>query len=227
MQGIMETLFDILYLSTVIIMGIIMIKKSGQNKQYRLFGIMAVILGCGDAFHLVPRAYGLLTTGLEANAEALGVGKLITSITMTIFYVVLYHIWRIRYDVKDKKGLTNIIYGLAIVRIILCAFPQNQWLSYYAPVSWGIYRNIPFALIGLIIIWIFHNKIKENNDKGFKFMPIAIILSFGFYIPVVLWSNTLPSIGILMIPKTLAYVWIVFMGYKEMKKLSNPHGVNN
>ncbi len=35
MQGIMETLFDILYLSTVIIMGIIMIKKSGQNKQYR------------------------------------------------------------------------------------------------------------------------------------------------------------------------------------------------
>ncbi len=58
-------------------------------------------------------------------------------------------------------------------------------------------------------------------------MPIAIILSFGFYIPVVLWSNTLPIIGILMIPKTLAYVWIVFMGYKEMKKLSNPHGVNN
>jgi len=58
-------------------------------------------------------------------------------------------------------------------------------------------------------------------------MPLAIILSFGFYIPVVLWSNALPIIGILMIPKTLAYVWVVFMGYKEMKNLSNPHGVNN
>lgn len=227
MQGIMETLFDILYLSTVIIMGIIMVKKSGQNKQYRLFGIMAVILGCGDAFHLIPRAYGLLTTGLEANAAALGIGKLITSITMTIFYVVLYHIWRIRYDVKEERGLTNTIYGLAIIRIILCIFPQNQWLSYNAPVSWGIYRNIPFALIGLIIIWIFYKKIKETNDKGFRFMPLSIILSFGFYIPVVLWSNTLPLIGILMIPKTLAYVWIVFMGYKEMKNLLNPHGLNN
>lgn len=227
MQGIMETIFDILYLSTVIIMGIIMVKKSGDNKQYRLFGIMAVILGCGDAFHLIPRAYGLLTTGLEANAAALGIGKLITSITMTIFYVVLYHIWRIRYDVKEESGLTNIIYGLAIIRIILCIFPQNKWLSYNAPVSWGIYRNIPFALIGLIIIWIFYKKIKETNDKGFRFMPLAIILSFGFYIPVVLWSNTLPSIGILMIPKTLAYVWIVFMGYKEMKNLSNLHGLNN
>lgn len=218
MQGIMETIFDVLYLTTVIIMGIIMIKKSGQNKQYRLFGIMAVILGCGDAFHLVPRAYGLLTTGLVANAAALGVGKLITSVTMTIFYVVLYHIWRIRYDVKDKKELTNIIYGLAIIRIILCAFPQNQWLSYNAPVSWGIYRNIPFAILGIIIIWIFFKKIVETKDKGFKFMPVAIILSFGFYIPVVLWADILPIIGVLMIPKTLAYVWVVFMGYTEMKK---------
>lgn len=219
MQGIMETLFDVVYLTTVIIIGIIMIKKSGQNKQYRLFGIMAVILGCGDAFHLVPRAYGLLTTGLEANAEALGIGKLITSITMTIFYVVLYHIWRIRYEVKGEKGLTTIIYTLAIVRIILCAFPQNQWLSYNAPVSWGIYRNIPFAMLGIIIIWIFYKKIKETNDRGFKFMPLAITLSFGFYIPVVLWANTVPIVGILMIPKTLAYVWVVFMGYREMRKL--------
>ncbi|HAK41915.1 MAG TPA: hypothetical protein DCM59_03305 [Clostridium sp.] len=219
MQGIMETLFDVVYLTTVIIIGIIMIKKSGQNKQYRLFGIMAVILGCGDAFHLVPRAYGLLTTGLEANAVALGIGKLITSITMTIFYVVLYHIWRIRYEVKSEKGLTTIIYTLAIVRIILCAFPQNQWLSYNAPVSWGIYRNIPFAILGIIIIWIFYKKIKETNDRGFKFMPLAITLSFGFYIPVVLWANTIPIVGILMIPKTLAYVWVVFMGYREMRKL--------
>ena len=219
MQGIMETLFDVVYLTTVIIIGIIMIKKSGQNKQYRLFGIMAVILGCGDAFHLVPRAYGLLTTGLEANAAALGIGKLITSITMTIFYVVLYHIWRIRYEVKGEKGLTTIIYTLAIVRIILCAFPQNQWLSYNAPVSWGIYRNIPFAILGIIIIWIFYKKIKETNDRGFKFMPLAITLSFGFYIPVVLWANTVPIVGILMIPKTLAYVWVVFMGYREMRKL--------
>ena len=59
------------------------------------------------------------------------------------------------------------------------------------------------------------------------FMTIAIILSFGFYMPVVLWSNTLLIVGILMIPKALAYVWVVFMGYKEMKKLLNLHGNNS
>ena len=44
MQAIMETLFDAVYLITVITLGIIMITKSKERKEYKLFGIMAVIL---------------------------------------------------------------------------------------------------------------------------------------------------------------------------------------
>ena len=217
MQAIMETVFDILYLSTVITIGVIMIRKSGGSKQYKLFGAMAVLLGAGDAFHLVPRAYALLTTGLEANAAALGIGKLITSISMTIFYVILYTIWKNRYNIKNSKTLTIAIYSLATIRIALCLFPQNDWLNFYAPVSWGIYRNIPFAIMGIIIIVLFYIEAKKHKDKYLRLMWLAIILSFAFYIPVVLWAGTLNWLGILMIPKTLAYVWIVLMGYSELK----------
>ena len=45
-------------------------------------------------------------------------------------------------------------------------------------------------------------------------MPLAVILSFGFYLPVVLFSGIAPAVGVLMIPKTLAYVWIVLMGWQ-------------
>lgn len=219
MQAIMETIFDIVYLSTVITLGVIMIKKSGDNKQYKLFGLMAVLLGSGDAFHLVPRAYALLTTGLEANAAALGIGKLVTSITMTIFYVILYTIWTKRYNFTQSKGLNIAIYSLAIIRVALCLFPQNDWLNYHAPVSWGIYRNIPFAIMGVIIVWLFFKQTRKHNDQSLRFMWLAITLSFGFYIPVVLWANTINWIGILMIPKTLAYVWVVFMGYIDIRKV--------
>ncbi|MEG1475745.1 MAG: hypothetical protein RSC10_08335 [Longicatena sp.] len=106
MQAIMETLFDIVYLTTVISLGIIMI-KNGKQKQYVLFGIMAVVLGCGDAFHLVPRALALCTTGLDSYVVALGIGKLITSITMTIFYVLLYYVWRARYKVQGKMHIPS------------------------------------------------------------------------------------------------------------------------
>ena len=88
-QAIGETSFDVVYLVTVITIGIMMILKSKGVKQYLLFGIMAVVLGVGDSFHLVPRALALCTTGLESYTVYLGVGKLITSITMTVFYILL------------------------------------------------------------------------------------------------------------------------------------------
>lgn len=221
MQAIVETLFDAVYLITVITIGIDMIRKSNGNRQYRLFGIMAVVLGAGDSFHLVPRALALCTSGLENFTVALGIGKFITSITMTIFYVILYYVWRIRYNIKGQKGTTVAVYLLSALRIILCLFPQNRWLDADSPLSWGIYRNIPFALLGLLIILLFYKTAKEQKDKAFRYMWLTIVLSFGFYIPVVLWADRIPMIGMLMIPKTCAYVWTVLIGFSAMKKEAN------
>lgn len=217
MQAIVETIFDAVYLLSVITIGIIMIKKSQGNRQYKLFGIMAVVLGVGDSFHLVPRALALCTTGLDNFTRALGAGKFITSITMTVFYILLYYVWRERYQIKGNHGITTAVYLLSGLRIILCLFPQNQWLSESSPLSWGIYRNLPFALLGILIIVLFFKSAKEHQDMKFRYMWLTIVLSFGFYIPVVLWADTLPMIGMLMIPKTCAYVWTVLIGYQAMK----------
>ena len=78
MQAIVETLFDAIYLISVITIGILMIRGSKGQAQFRLFGWMAVVLGAGDSFHLVPRALALCTTGLENYTVALGLGKWIT-----------------------------------------------------------------------------------------------------------------------------------------------------
>lgn len=225
MQAIVETLFDAVYLITVITLGIIMIRKSSGNKQYRLFGIMAVVLGLGDSFHLVPRALALCTTGLENFTTALGVGKLITSVTMTIFYILLYYVWRHRYHIAGKQGITVAVYILSGLRILLCLFPQNGWLSTNPPLSWGIYRNIPFALLGLLIIVLFFREAKAQKDTAFRWMWLTIVLSFGFYIPVVLWADAIPMIGMLMIPKTCAYVWTVLIGYQAMRRDAAKPGV--
>lgn len=218
MQAIFESLFDAVYLATVVTLGVMMIIRSEKDSQFRLFGLMAVVLGAGDSFHLVPRVVALYGAGLDAYTVPLGLGKWITSITMTIFYVLLYYVWRKRYGIKDRKGLTISIYVLAILRIVLCLMPQNRWLSAEAPLSWGIYRNIPFALLGLVVIVLFYKSAKEHKDTTFRWMWLTIVLSFGFYIPVVLWADAIPLIGMLMIPKTCAYVWTILIGYQAMKK---------
>lgn len=218
MQAIVETAFDAFYLVFVISIGIRMVKGSKNNRQFQLFGWMAIVLGAGDSFHLVPRALALCTTGLENYTVPLGLGKWITSVTMTIFYVLLYYVWCERYQIKGKNSLTIATYALAIIRIALCMMPQNDWLSANAPLGWGIYRNIPFAVLGLLTIVLFYKSAKENNDTSFQWMWLTIVLSFGFYIPVVLWADVIPMIGMLMIPKTCAYVWTVVIGYNAMKK---------
>ena len=217
MQAIFETLFDIVYLVTAITLGILMICGSRGRKQYFLFGAMAVILGCGDAFHLVPRAIALCTTGLENYTAALGIGKMITSITMTLFYVLLYYVWRFRYEVGGKKELTTTVWVLAIIRILLCFMPQNAWTSAEPPLSWGIYRNIPFVILGALIVVLFYRSARGNQDKPFRYLWLAVVVSFACYIPVVLFVDSVPPVGMLMIPKTCAYVWVVLIGYKAMK----------
>ncbi|MFZ2258115.1 MAG: hypothetical protein WAV55_08280 [Clostridiaceae bacterium] len=210
----MEPIFNILYLIIVLTMGITIIKNA--EKDLKIFGYMAILLGAGDAFHLVPRIISMVSAG---NFEAsLGFGKLVTSITMTFFYVLLYE-FLIKYYKTNRHKLTDwAVYGLAVIRIVLCLFPQNNWLHEEGNYTWEILRNIPFALLGIIIL-VFAGQVAKGN---FKHLMIAIILSFGFYIPVVLWADASPNVGLLMIPKTMAYVWIVVMGFQEMRQIKNP-----
>lgn len=216
-QAIAETIFDICYLGFALFAGITMLIK-GNTPLVKKAGWMTTLLGAGDAFHLIPRCYALWTDGLEANAAALGIGKFITSITMTVFYLILYYIWKEHYKVEDRKSLTQTMWMLSGLRIVLCLLPQNEWLAYRQPLLYGILRNIPFAIMGIIIIVIFVQEARRSNDKIFRFMPAAVALSFGFYLPVVLFGGIAPVIGMLMIPKTLAYVWVIIMCRRLVKR---------
>ena len=131
MQAIAETLFDIVYLTTVITLGDPHDPwMQGRIAQFRLFGIMAVVLGAGDSFHLVPRAVALCTTGLENYTAALGIGKLdyLGDHDHLLCAALLCLAAALPYP-GEERLLTAAVYGLAALRIILCLMPQNQWLS--------------------------------------------------------------------------------------------------
>lgn len=215
MGAIMESLFSIAYLTATAVLGILMVKQAKSDRQRLLFGILTLVLVGGDSFHLVPRIYGNLTGKLSELYTVLGFGTLVTSITMTVFYVLVYHFWCGRYKKQIKSTLTAVVYILALARIGLCLFPQNDWLSADAPLAWGIYRNIPFALLGGLMVYLFFNEAQKTGDKLFKYAWLAILFSFLFYLPVVLLAGSIPVVGVLMLPKTACYVWLVTMGFRD------------
>lgn len=207
--GLFEAVFDIVYLSIALIFGIVLISTSASNSLRMLAGIMALILALGDSFHLLPRI-GVIFTGREEELRgALGRGKQITSVTMTIFYLFMWEIGKLKSSSDIGEIWTYIVYILAIIRIFICLLSQNRWKDQYSPVSWGILRNIPFFMLGGIVVVLFF--IYKNEMSGLRWMWLAIVLSFSFYLPVVLWSNRNPKIGILMLPKTCAYLWMLAM----------------
>ncbi len=207
MPALPESIFDICYLIFAVSCGIILIKNGKNKRDIRFFGIMTLLLGCGDAFHLVPRVLNYWVTG--DFTAALGIGKLITSVTMTLFYLLMEYARRERYGVKGEKPLLVCVWALAFCRIALCCFPQNGWTSAEPSQLWGIIRNIPFALMGIITVAVWLRSAK--SDKPLRLMWLAVTLSFAFYLPVVLFAQAVPLTGMLMLPKTCMYVWMIAM----------------
>lgn len=216
-RTIMESLFDISYLLSIVTLGTIILVNTKNKKEYILFGIMALLLGLGDSFHLIPRVISLIDKNNDYSLW-LNTGKLITSITMTGFYILLYYFWIYRYKKEQKLWLTLLIWACGFVRIVLCLLPGNEWYAKEPSYLWGIYRNIPFVILGGIIITLF--VLQRNTNKYYKWMWLAITLSFAFYLITVIGAKYVELLGLFMIPKTCMYVWSVVMGLRDELKVN-------
>ena len=185
MPDIMEAIFDAGYLIFDLVAAILFFTYAKGNTLFILYGILTLTLCGGDAFHLVPRIIRAVCGSSDKIKKQLGIGLQISSITMTAFYIILMYIWKFTFPGFTIPVIIEVIIWIsAIVRIVICMFPQNNWCT------------------------------DEGNTNGYHMtrMVAAIIISFGCYLPVTLFSKTKPKVGLLMIPKTCAYMWIVAMG---------------
>ena len=204
-----ESVFDIIYLLFAVVMGVCILRRR-RNGIGRLMGIAVLILGCGDAFHLIPRVLNNFVSG--DYTAWLGFGKLVTSVTMTVFYLLIYRLWLRAYGEKENRKLSLAVYVLTAVRIMLCLLPQNRWLQNDGSVLWGIIRNIPFVVIGGIDVWLFFRRRAEI--RHFRHVWLLIALSFLFYIPVAVAASLVPLLGMLMLPKTICYMILIWVFWK-------------
>jgi hypothetical protein len=206
----LEVVFDILYLVTVLYLGFKLIKS--DNKQKLTFGIMALILGFGDMFHLIPRIIGHLTTGLDDYTFYLGLGSAITSATMTFFYFLLYRDFEKTFN---KKNIINgvIIYSMLAIKFIITFFPQNRWFTADATYAFAIIRNVPFMIMGIYLVVIMLISAYKKNHLLYKKIAYGVLFSFLFYMPVIFFVDFVPALGALMMPKTVAYVFVIYSVY--------------
>ena len=218
MQRIMEPIFEIGYLLFAFIAGGVLLfyYKKKNDSKILLLALMTLLLGAGDAFHLIPRMIGLLGDGLENHTFALGLGKLITSVTMTVFYLLFYFFFVKKYDKENTRALTIVLFVLAAIRIALLALPQNGWFDADPSFTFAIIRNVPFLLLGGVFIGV--SFVWTKGDSLFKWTYLLVFFSFLFYMGTVIFAPTIPLLGLLMIPKTVCYILIVVSALRYAKR---------
>ena len=201
-----ELFFDSMYLIFVLFLGIRILLLRKPNSG--LIGAMTLLLGLGDSFHLIPRIVAQATVdGFEVNAGGLFLGTRISAMTMSLFYLLFYYYIR-REMKKTNRSLDFLMPGLFLVRIVTVI------LSFNRAASMDLISNVPFVLMGIIDIALLY---RERTNENFGKLYIFVFFSFLFFVPVVLLKNIYPTIGMLMMPKTVMYVLIVWKLYGNLK----------
>ena len=210
-----ETVFDIVYLAIVLFFAIFLLSRDFSFTSPRwVFGLITLLLFLGDTSHLIPRISAMWSKDSKLE-PFLGYGKMTTSISMTLFYLGLWYLGIITFEQNGlfATKMTVVFLGFVLVRVVFCVLPQNKWKEDAASFAWGIIRNIPLIIMGLfVILQYIIGGASLPIGNGSSFIWILLIISFAFYIPVLLFANKYPKVGMLMIPKSLAYVAIIFYG---------------
>ena len=222
-----EVVFDVAYLLVVWGIVIAMLQRRAtlarDVRPYALLFIWAFgLLALGDTGHVGFRVWAYALGGLETTVSIAGVslplvglGALSTAITVTFFYVLMLFIWQRRFQ-KPLGWSGYLLLVAAAVRLIVMIFPQNEWNNVVPPPTWGLYRNIPLVIQGLGVAYLILRDAAAAQDRVFRWVGYMILVSYAFYAPVILFVQNVPMLGMLMIPKTMAYVAIAWLAYASL-----------
>ncbi|MEA3339880.1 MAG: hypothetical protein U9R15_07930 [Chloroflexota bacterium] len=222
-----EIVFNVAYLLTLWWLVSAMVRRRSKvaPDDRAMAGLVMwafALLALGDTGHVGSRVLAYALGDLEVSVNLLGrpvslvgLGAMATAFTVTIFYVLMLVIWRVRFD-KRYGWFEYLLFAAAVARGVLMLFPANEWGRVTSPQPWSTYRNLPLMLLGLGVAFLILRNARVARDQTFLWVGVLILISYTCYIPVIFFVQRVPNIGMLMIPKTVAYLVIGFLVYREL-----------
>jgi hypothetical protein len=224
----MEIGFNVLYLiliwALVVVMRVQFDRVGGKDHRVaNLIWVAFFSLAFGDTFHVGARTISyFLEGGLEATVQIFGnsfgiVGwsALITAVTVTIFYLFFLVTWIVR-NQGQASALVYFLFTVAGIRLGLLVLPENQWNQPTPVQPWSMIRNLPFIILGFGVAALFLKMAVNKKDRTSMWIGILILFSFLTYLPVIVFVQAIPILGMLMIPKTIAYLGIGALVYDDL-----------
>lgn len=230
----LEVGFNVLYL--ILIWGLVITMRVQFNrvdeKDHRVANLIWVAffsLAFGDTFHVGARTISyFLDQGLDATVQLFGTSlgivgwsALITAVTVTIFYLFLLVTWIVRNQGR-ASAFVYILFTVAGIRFGLLVLPENQWNQPTPVQPWSMIRNLPLLILGVGVAILYLKMAVAKKDRVSLWIGVLILLSFLTYLPVIVFVQTFKVLGMLMIPKTIAYLGIGALVYDDLYRSPSP-----
>jgi len=155
-----EILFNITYLVVVWGLVIAMLRRrpavAPADKRAADLVIAAfALLALGDTGHVGFRVWAYSQGSLETTVQLfgqsvglVGLGALATAFTVTLFYVLMLELWRVRFH-KRYGAFEYLLLAMAGLRLLMMLLPQNDWNEVEQTQPWSTIRNLTITIMGL------------------------------------------------------------------------------
>lgn len=216
-----EVSFNLAYLAVVwALVALMVARRDRPAPAERLaagrFRLAFALLALGDTGHVGFRVAAYALGDLDSTVAGLGLvglGALATAITVTFFYVALLGVWQARAG-RALGWPGRLVIAAGAVRLLLFLLPGNDWSASVPPQPFSLYRNAPLVVQGVVVAWLLLHEGARTGDALARRLGLCVVVSFAFYAPVILFVQRVPAIGMLMIPKTLAYLAMAWFGFR-------------
>ncbi|MFO8036927.1 MAG: hypothetical protein R6U57_09915 [Anaerolineales bacterium] len=224
----MEVGFSVLYLILIWTLVVVMRVHFDRvdEKDHRVANLLWVAffsLAFGDTFHVGARIISyFLKGGLDATIQVFGTSygivgwsALITAVTVTIFYLFFLVTW-IVCNQGQASAFVYFLFTVAGIRLGLLVLPENQWNQPTPVQPWYMIRNLPFLILGIGVAALYLKMAVTKKDRTSMWIGILILFSFLTYLPIVVLIQANQLLGMLMIPKTIAYLGMGALIYNDL-----------
>ena len=166
-----EVLFNVSYLVVIWSMVAMMtMRQSAVSPDQQVLAQRVkwafALLALGDTGHVGFRVIAYALGGLEAHPTLLGLGALSTAITVTFFYMLTLEIWRQRFK-KPLGWFGWTLLAAGVIRLVVMAFPQNQWTALVSPYDWSLLRNFFLVVQGVGVMYlILRDALRAGGARG-------------------------------------------------------------
>lgn len=213
--------FDAAYLLALWMLVLAMQRRFGrlQGETRRCaapWPLAFTLLALGDSAHVGLRLLDL--SQLPVPPGWIGTGALATAITVTLFDLLLLQAHQ-RLAPGRCRPLSRLLLVIAALRLLLLALPQNHWSALVPPQPWSLLRNLPLLAL-TVAIGALVGSFRGEQRHWARWIGALLLASALCHLPVMLWIQAQPLLGLLMIPKSVAYLAIAAIAYRRLASMA-------